>query len=252
MAHTPDNHGDTPLTKLVVSVTGMGADEHGTEPPGVDKVSITAGHEPDQFGAKGILYVPLLVTIVVISAIGLISTIFYFAVGKLPPSENANATSLAQQQKPLNERMASISSTDPNAKFSQPRLEYFKQMEHSEKDPPNLRSKQPIEYPGATYEIRPEDLRPENFIDPTSRKKILLESTVIDADKKLITIPIEDAMNLVVSKHLLPVRKEPITVATTSDGKAKLSNAGRGGPSMPVAPVVKAPAHDHKDDHKKH
>jgi hypothetical protein len=239
MAHKPD----APLNQLIVSVSGMGADEHDTTPPGADKVSIQAGHEPDKFRAKGILYVPMFVVGTVLFAFAVITSIFAFGVKKAEPDANSNTAVVEAQAKPFSERIAKISSSDKNAAVAQPRLEYFKAVETAPNDPAQMRSKRPVDVPGGTYEIRPEDLRAENFIDPTFRRKILIERRVVDADKKLVAIPIEDAMNLLVSKHLLPVSKNPITVATTNAEKAKPSNGGRGGPSMPTsAPAPKVEA----------
>ncbi len=244
---------DPSLNVLFASMSGMGADEHGTHPPGATVESVQAGHEPDRFNARAILYVPLLIVCTVIVGFTIVTTLFATVVRKAEPNANTDVQAAAVGTLPINERFARISSTDPNAAVAQPRLEYFKQVESSPTDPAHYRSKRPIAVPGATYEIRPEDLRPQNFIDPTRHRKILIETGYVDKDKKIASIPIADAMELILKAHKLPVRKgdavkdkDNLAYTTVNDGKAKLSNSGRGGPSMPVAvkTEVKPAAHE--------
>ena len=230
------------LNVLFASMSGMGADEHGTHPPGATTESVQAGHEPDRFNARAILYVPLLIVVTVIVGFAIVTTLFATIVRKAEPTASTDPQAAAIGTLPINERFARISSTDANAAVAQPRLEYFKQVESSPTDPTHYRSKRPIEYPGATYEIRPEDLRPQNFIDPTRHRKILVETGYADKDKKIASIPIADAMELILKAHKLPIRKPDaakdkgnLAYTNVNDGKAKLSNSGRGGPSMPVA-----------------
>jgi len=234
---------DNALNAVFVAMSGMGADEHGTLPPGARVESVQAGHEPDRFNAKTILYVPLLVALVALVGFGVITTMFLTIVRKAEPNGNTDPQAAAIGQLPINERFARISSTDPKAAIPQPRLEYIRQVENSPKDPTNYRSKQPIEYPGNTYEIRPEDLRAANFIDPTRKRKILIETNYTDKAKTVASIPIADAMAMLIKDHKLPTRKNGVNEAdkgmlantTASDLRAKLSNSGRGGPSMPAA-----------------
>ena len=251
--------GESPMQAVFVSMSGMGASEHDTHPPGATADSVAAGHEPDRFNVKTILYVPLLVAVTVVVGFTIITTLFVTIVRKASPNGNTDPQSQTEAQKPINERFARISSTDPNAAIHQPRLEYLKQVDNGPdgKDPPHYRSKRPIEYAGATYEIRPEDLRPQNYIDPSKHRKILIETGYVDRDKKIVSIPIADAMELLVNGHKLPTRKVQsdrgvnegtVNHPEVSDGRAKLSNAGRGGPSMPVAVTTPAkpadkPAH---------
>jgi len=232
---------DKALNAVFVAMSGMGADEHGTLPPGARAESVQAGHEPDRFNAKTILYVPLLVALVALVGFGVITTMFLTIVRKAEPNGSTDPQAAAISQLPINERFARISSTDPAAAIPQPRLEYIRQVDP--KDPSHYRSKQPIEYAGNTYEIRPEDLRPGNFIDPTRKRKILIESGYTDKAKKVAYIPIADAMAMLIEGHKLPTRKGGVNEGdkgmlantTASDLRAKLSNSGRGGPSMPAA-----------------
>lgn len=239
---------DNALNVVFASMSGMGADEHGTHPPGAAVQSVQAGHEPDRFNARAILYVPLLVTLTALFAFAIITTLFLTIVRKAEPNASTDPQTAAITQQPLNERFARISSTDPLAVVPQPRLEYLKQVENSPTDPAHYRSKRPIEHRGATYEIYPEDLRPERFIDPTQHRKILIETGYADKAKQVAYIPIADAMKMVIDGHRLPTRKDGKNEAdkgmlantTPSDLRAKLSNSGRGGPSMPAAVKVEA------------
>ncbi len=277
---------DNALNAVFASMTGMGADEHGTRPPGAAAESVQAGHEPDRFNARAILYVPLLVTLTALFAFGVITTLFLTIVRKAEPNANTDPQAAAITQQPINERFARISSTDPAAVVPQPRLEYMKQVENTPSDPAHYRSKRPLqEYRGATYEIYPEDLRPERFIDPTQHRKILIETGYVGKDKKsasapinemiiLLSAPLKEAVELLTnSKELtkdekaaaeakilalrakwLSNRKDGKNEAdkgmlantTPSDLRAKLSNSGRGGPSMPAAVKVeeKPAAHE--------
>ena len=246
---------DNALNVVFASMSGMGADEHGTHPPGAAAQSVQAGHEPDRFNARAILYVPLLVVLTALFAFGTITTLFLTIVRKAEPNANTDPQTAAISQLPQNERFARISSTDPAAVVPQPRLEYLKQVENSPTDPGHYRSKRPLqEYRGATYEIYPEDLRPDRFIDPTQHRKILIETGFADKAKQIAYIPIADAMKMVVDGHRLPTRKDGKNEAdkgmlantTPSDLRAKLSNSGRGGPSMPAAVKVeeKPAAHE--------
>ena len=252
---TPDApHQNGTLNAVFASMSGMGADEHGTAPPGVTSQSLQAGHEPDRFNARAILYVPLMVVITVVFAFTIITTLFLTIVRKAEPNGSTDPQAAAITSLPLNERFARISSTDPAAAVAQPRLEYMKQVENSPTDPAHYRSKRPIEYRGATYEIYPEDLRPDRFIDATRHRKILIETGYVDKDKKVASIPIADAMRMIVEGHRLPTLKGGKNEAdkgmlantTASDLRAKLSNSGRGGPSMPPAVKVeeKPAAHE--------
>lgn len=235
--------GDGALGKVLVAASGMGADEHDSGPPGATPDAVKAGHEADRFRVKPILYVPLLVSFTVIGAIAIISAIFFTMVERQDkPSEpdmSRSPMAAADANMNMNDRFARISSTDPKAAVPQPRLEYLKMTDM--KDPAYYRSKLPMDMPTNTYEIRPEDLRPENFIDPTLRRKILIESAWIGNDKKFASIPIAEAIKAVIAGKKLPTRKDATKAVLVSDDKAKLSNGGRGGPSMPKVEIKAEP-----------
>ena len=248
--HKPERKADSPLAKVIVSMSGASASDHESEAPGANVTSVKAGHEPDQFEAKGILYVPLFVVVTVLTSFAIVTAIFFSIYGKNPGDPVANPIASKSSNSSINDRFAAISSSDPKAEVKQPRLEYLKQVEDSKNDPPYLRSKRPVNAVGGTYEIRPEDLRPENYIDPITKRKILMDTLWVDDGKKTTAIiPIDQAMKLLIEKKKLPIRANPIQVASTNDAKAKPSSAGRGGPSQPIAVTPKVD--DVKPDDKK-
>jgi hypothetical protein len=241
-----DQHGaaksERPANVVFSSMAGMGADEHDTHPPGAAPQSVQAGHEPDRFNVKPILYVPVIIVVTVLVGFAIVSTLFATIVGDEKPNANTSAQAAAIAAEPLDERMARISSTDPNAPVRQPRLESIQQVANTPSDPPYYRSKLPIPYPGQSYEIYPQDLRAVNFIDPTKHRKILIETGYIDRDKGVAFVPIADAMAMILAQKKLPARKadaktdiDTVNHTVISVDRAKLSNAGRGGPSMPSA-----------------
>jgi len=244
--HHPSGDNDHALGKVLTAASGMGADEHDSGPAGAAPEAVKAGHEADRFRVKPILFVPLLVTVVVVGAIVVISAIFFTMVERQDkpgtPNTSMNPMAAAEANSSINERFAKISSTDPNARVAQPRLEYLKLTDNS--DPAYYRSKLPSDVAINTYEIRPEDLRPENFIDPTQRRKILIESSWTTADKKFASIPIAEAIKAVIAGRKLPTRKDAPKAVLVSDEKAKISNGGRGGPSMPKVEVKSEPKKD--------
>jgi hypothetical protein len=240
--HGPERRSDSPLVQMMVSMSGASAPEHETEPPGADPVAFRAGHEPDRFQVKGILYVPIFVTVVVLIAFGLTSAIFFGLIRQPSTKPVGNPQGAALNQAPINERFARISSTDPkplpgrpDTGVAQPRLEYLRQTGSDGPfgDPPHLRSRAPLGQ-GNSPEYRPEDLRPENYVDPKSGQKILAGYSWADEGKRVARVPIGDAIKLVVAQKKLPTRKDekgqPVKgPPVTSEDRAKLSNAGFGG-----------------------
>jgi hypothetical protein len=253
---------DTPIAKLLVSMSGAGADEHGVAPPGADAISVKAGHEPDRFEVKAIVMVPVFVVAVLIFTYLLISGIF-FNYSKKDPDPGANPQIAKVNALPINDRLGKISSTSPKdlpgipgSAVAQPRLEQMKQTNNDGPwdDPAFARSKIPAQVDGNSIDYRPEDMRPENFIDPTAKRKLLNEYAYVDEARKIVRVPLAGAegdktLKWVLDTKKLPVRKDPVKSSATSDDKSKQSNAGRGGPAQPVAPAPMAPkADDHKKD----
>jgi hypothetical protein len=252
MSDKPHGHGkpgdDSPLNLLWVSMTGASTD-HATDAPGVNEKSQAVGHEPDEFGVKGIIAVPAAVVIALVITYLVVTGIF--AIWKTPQYNAA-----AQNQRPANERFGKISSTDPhavdgrpNSAVPQPRLEGIRQIEdkrsgESQSDPPYLRSFPDKEDGNNSPQIYPQFLRAENYVDPTTGKKALLEGEWISKEKGTATIPIEDAFKLLTTTKKPAAAKAPTAPVLGTQGQAKLSTGGRGGPSEPkVAPKVE---HDHK------
>jgi hypothetical protein len=246
---------DDAMQRMMVALTGAGGSEHETEPPGASLKSVQVGHEPDKFEVKAILYVPLVVVITLVITYVMVTVLFGPLTAKPEgPPENPQVAQLNANE--FNDRIGRISSTDPkpvngqpDTVVPQPRLEAFqKQAKEHEGDSEFYRSKLPLPG-GGPRTIRPEDLRAENFLDPTFHKKVLAEPSWVGEDKKFARLPIADAIKLMVEKKKLTARKDPVKLADTSADAAKLSNGGQGTPPKPTA----APDHkkNHKDEKKK-
>ena len=205
-------------------------DAHDTEPPGAELDSVRAGHEPDRFKVKNVLYVPALMAVFVVIAFGVVTLTFNYLTVKPPVDPAANPLGAKEGAEPMNERFARISSTDPSAAVPQPRLEYLKQTAnpYDKTDPPFYRSKRPIPAEGATWELYPEDLRPQNFVDPTRHEKILVNDGWVGGKKDLAHISIAEAMKVVVDGKKLAVKEGAKPLPLTSVGRADLSDSGRG------------------------
>ena len=235
--HNPDRpRSEDPLVQLMVSMTGAVAPEHETEAPGANEQAVRAGHEADRFDVRGILYVPAFVVAVLGIAYLLVSGIF-FNIKDPAPDPAANPIATQMNQADLNDRFGRISSSEPQAPVRQPRLEGLKKV-LDEDDPPHMRSQLPAPQ-GNSPEIYPHDLRAENYTDPASGRKILVEYGWADQAKGLATIPVDVAMDQIVKK--LPVRKDAVKVDGTSVNRAKYTNSGRGGPSGSGIPAPTVP-----------
>lgn len=251
----PEIKGDSPITQLLVSMSGASGGEHESLPPGADGQAVQAGHEPDKFDVTAILYVPAFLTAVVIVAFVCVTfVIFTFYTRFKPVAAGANPQTVQMAHSDINDRFARISSTVPKdlktadgkviegTGVAQPRLEYLKETQpETPNDPAYMRTKRPIDTPGNTYEIRPEDLRPENYHDPLTRDKVLATYAWRKADKSVARMPIEAAIKLVIAQNKLPVKKGAAPADTTSAGRATQANAGRGGPSQPKSPAGATP-----------
>jgi|GEM_PF-2510649 len=219
-------------------------DSHDHGPPGADLGAIQQGHENDRFGIRPILRVPLLVVLALIFTYVLVTTLIGFAYNPDRVTQDNNVQLANRNREPTNQRFSQISSTDVNARIKQPRLEYLKEMQQDSEnrltEPAYVRSKVPTTL-GNSPEYRPESLLPENFVDPMTGRKILMEYRVIGnpADHRA-QIPISVAMNLAVEKRLLPIRPNPVIVPETSWERPKFSNAGRGGVAAPPEALTAA------------
>jgi len=234
----------------MVSMTGASAGDHDYDPPGAELAALKAGHEVDKFGVKAIVLVPVFVAVVLAITYAIV-TVTFSAINVKPTPENPDSPETKERvklnQAPINDRFARTSSTDPKNPpghsgdvVPQPRLEGLNETEGT--GPPNYQSRLALPT-GNSPIIHPEDLRPDRYIDPTTRQKVLIEYGWRDKEKKTAYIPIALAMAEVLKT--LPVSKTPVTVTGLSDHKSKQSNAGRGGPSQPVA----TPTPEIKKDH---
>jgi hypothetical protein len=233
---------DTPMEAMWMALTGASAHLH-EEIPGINKDSQKVGHEPDEFGLRAIVYVPIAVTLVLVLTYVIVSGTFRYVIGR--------GDTIAEN-KPFNDRAGRISSEIPKAldanapAVPQPRLEGIREVDLSRNgkvDPPYLRSFRPTEQ-GNSPEIYPEFLRPENFVDPTTHTRSLIEYNWVDEGKKIVQIPIDDAISMLLDKKKLPVKAGAGPAAIGTLGKAKLSSGGRGGPAEPKV------EDDHHHDHK--
>ena len=270
--------GADPKKVVIVSMTGASHSELDTDIPGAETDSVRAGHEPDRFKVKSILAVPALLTVVVVLAFGIVTALFVGlytrfvptpAGGSNPQAVEVNTVAAAdgkgRQDRDVSERFARIGSTAPKdvpglagTAVPQPRLEYLKQTTPETKDDPAFeRSKRPVESASNTYEIRPEDLRPDNYTDPVTKEKVLATYGWVDAGKKVARVPVAEAMRMILADpKKLPVRKNPLTQVGTSINTPTLSNGGLppggavadGKPTPP--PAEKPHADKPHDDHK--
>jgi len=233
---------DTPMEAMWMALTGASAHLH-EEFPGIEAQSQKVGHEPDEFGLRGIVYVPIAVTLALVVTYLIVSGTFRYVIGR--------GETIAES-KPYNDRAGRISSEIPKPldanlpAVPQPRLEGIQEVDlkrNGQIDPPFLRSFRPTET-GNSPVIYPESLRAENFVDPTSHKRSLAEYDWVDESKKIVQIPIDEAIALLVDKKKLPAKAGATPPGVGSLGKAKLSSGGRGGPAEPKV------ENDHHHDHK--
>ena len=262
-----------PSKVVVVSMTGASHSEHDTDVPGAEVRSVRAGHEPDKFGVKSILAVPVLLGAIVLIAFGITTAVFFAlytrfvpapAGGTNPQGVEINTVAAADGRRgdrDVSERFSRIGSSAPKdvpglpgTAVPQPRLEYLKQTApESKDDPPFARSKRSTDGPSNTYEIRPEDLRPDNYTDPVTHEKVLATYGWVDAGKKVARVPIAEMMRLVAADpKKLPARKDALKGVGTSIHTPTLSNGGL--PPKGAAPVADKPAPPaaapKPDDHK--
>lgn len=256
----PANPEETPATSAHPDLSGSGDPHDETGPPGVDLLSVRAGHEPDRFQVGPILYVPALTALALLLAYLVVTGIFQ--VVNIPPTRDVpggNAQVVQLNEAPINERFARTSSDQPqplpglpNTGVPQPRLEGLRKTHNKgPDDPPYYRSKLPLGVDNPPY-YRPEDLRPENYIDPVSRTKILAEYSWMQPGK-VGRIPIGEAIRLATDKtnkgFALPVRQNPVKLLKT-ESKASLSNSGHGGLAGRDRTAPKKDGKENKDNKK--
>lgn len=247
------------IGELYTSMTGAGHghDEQPVGPPPAPVVSV--GHEPDDFNPRPILTVPVFIGFVMLCSFGIATGMFVYFRGETAGNDgNANPIAKERNDKPLDERFARISSSDAKAEVKQPRLEWLRQTDSArdgKEDPPFLRSVRFSEV-GNSPEYRPEDLRPDNYVDPITRQKVLRDFAWVDKEKGVARIPVSVAMKLMIAKNALPVQAN-VSVPTVGTGtKPKLSNGGNELPAKAAKDVPhktsKVDGPDRKTDKKDH
>lgn len=225
---------DHTLGELYTSMTGAGHghDEQPVGPPPTPVVDV--GHEPDEFNARPILTVPVFIAFVMVAAFGIATGMFVYFRGETAGNDgNANPVAAERNAKVLDERFARISSSDPKAEVKQPRLEWLRQTDSvrdGKEDPPFLRSVRFSEG-GNSPEYRPEDLRPDNYIDPITRQKVLRDYGWVNQEKGVARIPVSVAMKLLIEKNSLATQANVSVPVAGTATKPKLSNGGNELPS---------------------
>ena len=267
------------IAKLWMALSGASAHDYHDEIPGVDPKAARVGHEPDEFNARTIIYVPVAVAIALVITYLIVQGAFAFVNGTASRQEEeartddpARAAEVEKENadrgrvKPMNERAERIRTWTPEAPGRatpgeqtggakpQPNLEYLQVKDFTRRDangnlvsdPPFLRSTAPAGTNNSP-EIYPEDLRPEAFIDPTTRQKMLAEPSWVVKDK-VATVPIDDMIHLVAHdpkwKDVLKVAEKKADKPAGTLGMPKISTGGVDAP-RPAA-VQKKDDHPHK------
>ncbi|MCU0702383.1 MAG: hypothetical protein MUF18_00120 [Fimbriiglobus sp.] len=289
MADTPNSptgdhshghgHGNDPMAQLWMAMSGASAGHH-EEVPGADQKSVSVGHEPDQFDARTIIYVPVVVAIMLVVTYLLVQGAFLFVNGRESQQLaelTTDSTDPAEIERVRKENLTRVKewndrttrirnwTAEPVEKSTpgeqtlppvpQPQLEYSRQLNlerkdaygNTVKDPPFLRSFAPTGKNNSP-EIYPEDLRPANFRDPWLGGKLLEEASWVKGQEgKLAIVPIEEMIHLVTHdskwKDTLKVAKEPAKALPGTLGKPKFSAGGVTGPAP--AAVEKKDEHKH-------
>lgn len=243
--------GGARWARIYEAMTGASAPpdphDHDIDKPGAKQESVTAGHEPDRFDAKGIIFVPILVVITAGIAYIIVTTLFStFEFGKLDTDKNVvqNQQAADAAEKPINDRLATISSTNPHAPVTEPRLEFLRNIDvrpgKEKDDKPYVRAFQPTDR-DQSPEMTPQDLYPSRYTDPLTGKKLLAEYEYVNDKKSVARIPIGEAMKLV----KLPAKKGS---PNTSYGVApKNSNGGHAITEPAAKETTPKPAEKHED-----
>ena len=211
-----DHKGDSPLQALWMSMTGTSSGHHEVM-PGLDGKSQSVGHEPDKFNVRGIIYVPIAVVLTLITTYLIVTGLFTYI-------NDRGGEQLGLPD--ANERMARISSNHPVAQeqdkpgVPQPRMEFMEQRNYTrpgeaQPDPIFMRSTFAKDDGNNPKRIYPESLRSENFVDPTTNKKVLSEYDWVVKDK-VAQIPLKDAVNLLLTTKKLPTMRWRCAAKTIS------------------------------------
>jgi hypothetical protein len=238
--------GPSAFGELTTAMSGASTHVDHDSPVGPPAdVVIRTGHEADTFGVKSILMVPVAIAVMA----GIAYVVVSFTFKPVNRAAGVPAPVAGEAAKEAIDRFAHISSVDESAKVHQPRLEQFRLTDstrNGKTDPEFLRSVR-FTQTGLSPEYYPEDLRAENYIDPATKQKVLVDYAWV-VDKKVARIPVEAAIHLLVSEKLLPVQAKESKPTSGTVSVPKLSNGGWGLPAEKTEP---AKADAHKDDNKK-
>ena len=243
------------LGDLYTSMTGAGHghDEQPVGPPPAPVVNI--GHEPDTYSTKPILSVPVFISFVMLCAFGITTAMFWYFRAEVTANDGgSNPDAKARNDKSFDERIARIASMDEKAEVKQPRLEWLRATDSTrdgKKDEPFFRSVRFSEN-GNSPEYRPEDLRPDNYVDPITRQKVLRDYGWVDKEKNVARIPVSVAMKIMLEKNAFPVQANQSVPVVGTATKPKLSNGGNELPSKAAKDVVAAKKDDHGHEKKEH
>ena len=214
------------------------------------------GYEPDRFAVKTILVVPVVVIITGFLAFVVTDLIFgaFFAPKHHVPEPQVRSGA-EQNAAPLNDRLARISSTDPNAEVLQPRLEGAQLREVYGKGEnaitPEMITTQPTRDKNPPR-VHAEDLRPER-VAATS-------TTYTDPQTGTVRIPVDQAIELITDPRnadwakALAAREGAVPLdADPRFGwdRPKESNGGNARWPAPVKPTDPKKAAEGKDPPKK-
>lgn len=221
-----DPKHDSPMKKLAVSMSGTSADSHDTDPPGADDTNIRAGHEPDKFEVRGILYVPAGVVVVLILTYLIVSGVF-FNIRDPWTTPGATQQQIAYGEKPTNEKLMAISSQRDDATVKQPRLEGARLSPSNNRYPDQRIQQQQIDKDDVnSFPYTPQYLRPENYWEPNTKSKVLISSKTVTKDGVTTrTIPIAESMRE--TANSLKVRKDPVKVLAYTPVHSSMTNGGQ-------------------------
>ncbi len=264
---------DNPIAQLWMATTGASVGGHHEEVPGVSPQSAKVGHEPDQFNARTIVYVPILVAVVLVVTYLIVQSIFAFVNGKesqqLVEVPGASAADNATKVKDPNAvaenlRMHSakpVPAANPEEKSLPPvpqaNVEYRQVKDYTRRgpngelitDPPFVRSTPP-KGTNNSPEIYPEDLRPGAAYGPPAEPK-----WTAGHDGKFADLPLEVALELLhehgdegkskLKDALAAALKVADTPAKKPAGTLGKPTIGSGGLTQPL-PAKAEKKHDHK------
>jgi len=227
----------------------MATDGHGGEFVPVGPTH-DAAYEPDKFAVKTILAVPA--AVIVTGILAFVTTWLLFSNIFDPKINNPEPESKAAAEKnnaPLNDRLARISSDDPNAEVMQPRIEGMQRTKIYKQDGgPDITAEMTTTQPlteGNPPRLHAEDLRPERI------RELSTYGEEKSAETTRVRIPVDKAIEIAISGKLLPHAQGalPLPIDAAPD-RPKESNSGHGRTPGPT-PATPKKEPDKKEPDKK-